>query len=206
MRKIAMALALGPVALALQAGPMDDKDEAELPPVSAPERPVTDKVTDKKETPLTEGEIVLARGWIRDLGAAAFATRETAHRELLALGRKSPGEIRKLLPADSSDAEVQNRCTAIREALTDKNETKALGLPFSPGGIPVPMGGNTFRNNRVRAGQVAPAAINAALRVRVIEGEIQEEGAPAEPEGTEKKGEEKKGPELKKPAPAGGLE
>ncbi len=206
-------LATGSLALALRAGPAMDRDEVEPAPDAAPQAPVK---APRAPTPLTAEETARARTLVGNLGSRAFAERESACRELLALGEKSPGEILALLPAESADPEIATRCESLREALTGPDEAENPSTAAAPGarlGAPnrgpapavQPRGGGV----QIRpGGAIAPAALNLqTFRIRVQDGEVRPEPAPEPAEEKESGKDVKKGnPERKTPAPAQGLE
>lgn len=184
MRKIAMTLAVS-IPFLLQANPAAEEAAPCLAPPATP------------QAPLTEAETVQARAWIAELGAPAFAAREAAQRNLLALGPR----VLPLLPATPADEEVRARCDALREELSPEPEEEK-GDPARNAAVAPQLGGQRAARGggiqvQPRGVAAAPVRVNlngARLAVREGEAELQ----PAE--------EEAKKPEPKKPAVAGGAE
>lgn len=196
MKRIAMTLAVSMPFLA-HAVPAAEEAAPCLAPSAA-----TDETPKARcpapQAPLTETETAQARAWIAELGAPAFAAREAAQRNLLALGPRAL----PLLPSNPADEEVRARCDAIREELAPEPEPEEekTYYPARNAAVAPQLGGRAVRGGGI---QVQPGVAAAPIRVnlngaRLVVREGEAELQPAE--------EEAKKPEPKKPAVAGGAE
>lgn len=195
MKRIAMTLAVSMPFLAHAVPAAEEAAPCLAPSAATAETPKAR--CPAPQAPLTEAETVQARAWIAELGAPAFAAREAAQRNLLALGPR----VLPLLPATPADEEVRARCDALREELSPEPEEEK-GDPARSAAVAPRLGEQRVaRVGGIQAQPLGAAAtpvrmnLNGA-RLAVREGETELQFAE----------EEAKKPEPKKPTVAEGAE